>query len=38
MGDTAKEYELLADDYHFLIVEDLRATNCLPVTVRVAKE
>jgi hypothetical protein len=34
VGDTARQYELVADGYLFLIVEDLRETNCLPVTIR----
>ena len=37
MGDTARQYYLLANNYHFLVTEDSRATNCLPVTIRVAQ-
>jgi hypothetical protein len=38
MGATTRRYQLMAGDYSFLITEDLRATNCLPVTIRVVKK
>ena len=38
IGDLSRQYELVADKHHFLITEDLRPTNCLPVTIRVAQE
>lgn len=38
MGDITREYQLKAGDHHFLITEDLRVTNCLPVTIRVKQE
>jgi hypothetical protein len=33
MGYTQRRYELLAGNQRFLIIEDLQATNCLPVTI-----
>jgi len=38
MGDLTRQYQLMAGNHHFLITEDLRATNRLPVTIRVAQE
>jgi len=38
LGDITRQYQLTAGNRHFLITEDLRATNCLPVTIRVAQE
>ena len=37
-GDTARHYELLADGLRFSIVEDLKATNSLPVTIQVRRQ
>jgi hypothetical protein len=33
MGSIERRYELLADGRRLLILEDLKATNCLPVTI-----
>jgi hypothetical protein len=37
-GYATREYDLLADNCRLHIVEDSKATNCLPVTIRVARE
>ncbi len=33
MGSIERRYELRAEGYLFLVIEDLRPTNCLPVTI-----
>ena len=38
IGSASREYGLDVHNYHFLITEDCRATNCLPVTIRVRQE
>jgi hypothetical protein len=38
MGDTARQYGFSVDGHYLLITEDLRATNCLPVTILAGKE
>ena len=38
MGSMERRYELQADSHRFLIIEDLQATNCLPVTIITVKQ
>ena len=37
-GDETTEYELFVGDLRFSIIEDLRATESLPVTIRVTRK
>ena len=37
-GAMTSEYALYVDDLQFSIIEDLKATNCLPVTIRITKK
>ena len=37
-GDRTSEYELFIGDLRFTIAEDLRATDALPVTIRITRK
>lgn len=37
-GDQTSEYELFIGDLRFAIIEDLRATDALPVTIKIARK
>jgi len=37
-GDETSEYELFVGDLRFSITEDLRATNSLPVTIKITRK
>jgi hypothetical protein len=37
-GDETSEYELFVDDLRFSITEDLRATDSLPVTIKITRK
>lgn len=38
IGDTTSEYELFVDDFRFAIIEDIRASNSLPVTIKITRK
>jgi hypothetical protein len=38
MGDRTSEYELFVGDLRFSIIEDLRASNSLPVTIKIKRK
>ena len=37
-GDRTSEYELFVSDLRFAIIEDLRATEALPVTIKITRK
>lgn len=37
-GDRTSEYELFVGDLRFAIIEDLRATDALPVTIKITRK
>ena len=37
-GDRTSEYELFVGDLRFAIIEDLRATDALPVTIKISRK
>src|SRR5262249_47464578 len=37
-GDRTTEYELFVGDLRFAIIEDLRATDALPVTIKITRK
>jgi hypothetical protein len=37
-GDRTSEYELFVGDLRFTIIEDLRATDALPVTIKITRK